>query len=838
MDDIIEKYFNNIEEETREYIIGIDLGTCNSCCSIWRNNTSEIIPDEYGNRTIPSFVTFTNKTTYIGIDSKNQSIINTENTFYEVKRLIGKKYKNNDVTNDKKFLSYEIFESDDDSIIMKYKRNDEEHKITPEEITSMILMKLKNLASDYLKTPITKAVITVPAYFTDSQRQATIDAAKIIGLECVRLMSEPVSSALAYGLNKITKENSKESHIVVFDLGGGTLDVSLLSIENGLFQVIGSSGNTHLGGVDFDNKIYSYCVNYFKHKNKFDSIEISMCMMQQLKKSCENAKKILSNSQSTIICVPNFYNSLDLLVPLSREKFQELCNDLTLMCIESIDNVLSNCNIQKKDIDEIILVGGMTRTPIIRENIKNYFNKCPNSSINPDEIVAVGASIQGYMISQQSDPLLDSIMLLDSTVMSLGVETIGGVMSIVIPRGSIIPTSSTCVYSNDTSNETSVLIKIYEGERKLTKNNYFVGDFELSGLDKAPIGYHKIEVTFNIDIDGLITVTAKDLRKNNSNEIRICGNRGRLTTENIQKMIETSKQYEQDDKINKKKIKLRHEIGEMCENIKNNLSTMSFVNLEKNMIDAQLDKVNTHLAKSLDDVTCEECEKIASDLKEKYIVLIVSDMNKKNPSIESYTTDSTNVGTSVFQNEDDVDYKQCMKIVANELGYEEMNETELNELKQTRNDLIDLCNNILNIINSSLFNTLNVDETKKNLLKEYADETLVWIYVQPKITQQEYCDKINKLTEMSNECIQDTTTNSTDETSQEDELKLLCESLENCMNSNIMISEDNNLEKLRFVLNETKIWMSEFHTIEEYTCKIKQINDLCEMISSELKIKN
>jgi heat shock 70kDa protein 1/2/6/8 len=431
MTDLINKYFEEtLETEEKiniEYVIGIDLGTCNSCCSIWRNNAAEVIPDEYGNRTIPSVVSFTNKTVYIGVEARNQLLLAPKNAYYEIKRLIGKKMNDKTVLGDKKFLTYELRADKNDNVAIVYEKDGNEKLLSPEELSSYILMKLKKMASDYLKSPVSKAVISVPAYFNDAQRQATRDAATIAGLECIRIISEPVASALAYGLNKLTKISREgDTYVVVYDLGGGTLDVSLLTINDGIFEVIGSAGNTHLGGVDFDNRIFEYCINVFKTNHiNFDETIITAEASQKLRKACENAKKVLSSTAQTTIGVINFFNGENLIVNLTRTKFNDICNDLRMLCLQPLSDILLNCEIKKEAINEIILVGGMTRVPSIREDIQRFFNKCPNSSINPDEIVSVGAAIQGHILVHKNDPFSDSITLLDTTALSLGIETIG-----------------------------------------------------------------------------------------------------------------------------------------------------------------------------------------------------------------------------------------------------------------------------------------------------------------------------------------------------------------------------------------------------------------------------
>jgi heat shock protein 1/8 len=370
-----------------EIIIGIDLGTTNSCISICRNQKIEIIPDANGNKTIPSVVAFTNKNKYVGKAAKNQIDLNPENTYYEIKRLIGRKYNDISVQDDMPFLTYNVDKDEENNIIVKSELSNRKKKYTPEEITSMILTELKLTAENYLQKKVNKVVITVPAYFNDAQRQATKDASIISGLDCVRIINEPTAAALAYGLEKISfNDRDKELNVIVYDLGGGTLDVSLLNICDGVFEVLASTGNTHLGGADFDKRLVSHCITYFKKKNKISKLsDLSSISLQKLRKSCENAKKILSVTHKSIIAVENFYNNENLYLTLTRDNFDKLCRDIFILCLKPIQDVLTSGGMSREDVDEIILVGGGTRMPTIRNNLQKFFNgKEPNSSINPD----------------------------------------------------------------------------------------------------------------------------------------------------------------------------------------------------------------------------------------------------------------------------------------------------------------------------------------------------------------------------------------------------------------------------------------------------------------------
>lgn len=836
-----------MESTKEEYLIGIDFGTCNSCVGIWKNNIFEIIPDEKGFHTIPSIVAFTNRTQYVGLEAKNQTELNPSNVFYEIKRLLGKKIDDESVINDLQFLTYKLIGDEHKNIkVVTDLENDKIHKreYTPEEIASMILMKLKHMAINYLKQNINKAVISVPAYFNDAQRQATKDAAQIAGLECVRIINEPVASALAYGLNKLSQVSGSKI-VIVYDLGGGTLDVSLLSINDGIFEVLASVGNTHLGGSDFDNRIYSFCINQFKREHHLDNISgINKLSLQNLRRSCENAKKILSTSQKTIIGVTNFYKDMDLIIQITRNKFEEICNDLFVMCLKPMDDILKACHYERKQIDEIILVGGMTRVPRIRDNINKFFDKPPNESVNPDEAVVTGASIQGFILSHKSDPFSESVTLMDVTTLSLGVETIGGVMSIMIPRGTVIPITTKKIFSNDTDDETSITIKVFEGERSMTKDNFLVGEFELSGICKAPRGYHKIEVTFHIDIDGIITVTAEDLRSNIKNSIRTNGNKGRLTQEKIKELIKESNERELQDKMLRKKKKAYYKIDEMCSNIMKNLQDPEMIigETEKKIV---LDDIN-NITKWLKEKVFYEREKdeyknIIDRLSKKYCILILNASNKDSKVLAN-SQQTSDGGTTVFQDDDEHDQSATYeKIINNELGLaDDTSEVEKNEIVQMRTSLVDLCHTIYEIVGS---NNLSISETHKEELKDYIDDILLWVHIQQKSTISDYKQKIDEVTIECNKIVEhydsDIFSANASTSSSRDELEQLCLTIKSSIVSNLFSFDEQNIKLLEKTIDDTLNWMIEVTTQKDikdsdYKNKIDYINILCTELSKML----
>ena len=849
-----EEYNDNIDNcddnnsDDNNIIIGIDLGTTNTCVSIWRNNNLEIIPDEYGNGTIPSFVAFTNKSRYLGYDAKNQKELNPKNVFYEVKRLIGRKITDNSVIQDSEFFTFDIVTDDDNNVLLL---NEFNKKFTPEEISAMILTKVKIMASDYLKQEINKAVITVPAYFNDSQRQATKDAAAIAGLDCVRIINEPTAAALAYGLlNKSIKNNisnnsyNNSMNVVVYDLGGGTLDVSILNICDGIFEVLSSVGNTHLGGADFDNRLVSYCITEFKKKNGIDKLKnLSVLSMQKLRRECENTKILLSTTVKTNIAVKNFYEDKNLIVTMTRDKYIRICRDLLILCIKPLEDSLNSAKLERSDIDEIILVGGMTRMPIIRENIKNFFSgKEPNCTINPDEVVSTGAAIQAYLLSNKDDPFSENVTLLDIIPLSLGVETINGVMNVLIPRNSVIPISKKKLYTTDTDYCESVIIKIFEGERKMTKDNFFIGEFELADIDPAPRGIPQIEVKFNIDINGIITVVAENKDKNNKKSITITGNKGRLKPEEIKKLINEAKFFELKDKIEKQKKQSYYEIEDLSSNIKINISKSEYKlsDSDKKMILEDINEVLLWLKeKKYYDRDHKEYMTVIDKLKKRYGTLILKgnmlDENVKSSIVQNDRSNST----TVYGNDDDEDEsKELFEQIENEeMGINKLSENEKLEIKQLRNCLIELCNSVHEIVTSSEF---NFEEEHKRELRDYIDDILLWVHVHQNPTKIDYKSRIDEVNDSCNKMIEEYEKNNKsifeenvinkNINTKKDELEQLCIAIKSSIECNVFSLEEENMKKLDDKVSSILDWIIETENCEEeiYIEKLNEINLLCD----------
>jgi len=545
--------------------IGIDLGTTFSCVGIFHNDHVEIIPDQNGYRTIPSYVSFSDTEIYIGHHAKRRATKYPKQTIYDVKRFIGKNFSDPMVQEDIQYIGYDVIQGKDDSILCKVSIQNEIKLFTPEEISAILLTKIKEYASIYLHKDVTSAVITVPAYFNDAQRHATKQAGILAGLTVLRIINEPTAASIAYGLHNIPLHKDIVTNILVFDLGGGTFDVSIVSLEDGLFQVLATCGDTHLGGEDFDNLLIDECIkqftiahygdhgNHSDHGNHNDvsalcSIRTNAKSMMKLKKNAEEAKKILSSSTSYTIEIDSLYEGHDMEITITRECFEALIEDKLYKCLKPIQQVLRDANIDKTAIHEIVMVGGSTRIPLLQTLISQEFmNKTLCRSINPDEAVAYGAAIQAAILSKVNSPVLDNVLLLDVSPLSIGIKTVGGIMNVMIPRNSTIPIKETQIFSTSLDNQTFVNIEIYEGERLLVSDNHPLGTFTIRGIEPAPRGEPKIEVELCIDSNGILTVSAVDTDTGNTKSIQINHSTNRLSDTDIQQRLSDSKRYEQDD---------------------------------------------------------------------------------------------------------------------------------------------------------------------------------------------------------------------------------------------------------------------------------------------------